>query len=442
VNGPFVNGEVEMHPSGPVTAAAHDPMRLQPEDLAILGLECPTVVGHTCKIIRLAPEGLSADAVRERVQSRLAFVPVLSHRLGGPVDAPRWVPDRSFDLRRHVVAPETHGPLDDEGLRSVVGGIFAQHLKRDHPLWRMDVLALADGGTAIVWRLHHSLADGTTMMRWARELLWDDPDDPATVTMTAAAARVRAEAHAHGRPADLAGFVAREYARSRARSPFDGHIGTSREVGLAGLPLAALKRAAHALSGATVNDVLLAVLAGALRHYLEAHHGELSDLRVRVPVSLHHGSDTLANRDSFFSFGLPLHIADVAERLRVIQAETAVRKQAHDAEIEDELQHLLAGAVPVQRLVSRLNDSPRRFALSVSNVPGPKHPVSIAGVPVTELVALAEIGQRHGLRVAAVSLDDVFGLGFCADPVLVPGVQLMADAAVAEARRLIDAAGV
>jgi hypothetical protein len=425
-----------MYPSGPVTAPPHDPMRLQPEDLAILGLECPRVVGHTCKIIRLAPGGLSVDAVRERVQSRLTYVPVLSHRLGGPVDAPRWVSDRSFDIRRHIVETEVDAPLDDSGLRSLIAGIFAQHLKRDHPLWRMDVLRLADGGTAIVWRLHHALADGTTMMRWARELLWDDPDDPAAT----AAARTRAEAQAHGQLADLVGFVSREYARSRGRSPFDGHIGTSREVGLAHLPLAALKSAAHALSGATVNDALLTVLAGALRTYLEARHGDLSDLRVRVPVSLHDGRDAAANRDSFFSFGLPLHIADPAERLRTVQAETAIRKQAHDAEIEDEMLHLLAGAVPMQRLVSRLNDSPRRFALSVSNVPGPTRPVSIVGVPVTGLVALAEIGQRHGLRVAAVSLDDAFGLGFCADPMLVPGVQLMAEAAVIEAERLIATA--
>ena len=299
------------------------------------------------------------------------------------------------------------------------------------------MVPLADAGTAVVWRLHHALADGTTMMRWARELLWDEP---AQAVPAPAQARATAEAETRRR-AHLAGFVEREYARSRGRSPFDGHIGTRREIGLAAVPLGALKDAARELGGATLNDALLAVLAGALREYLEAHHGQLSDLRVRVPVSLHRGSDAAANRDSHFSFGLPLHIADPAGRLRAVRAATTKRKQENDAEIEDELLRHLGGSAPMQRFVSRLNDSPRRFAVSISNVPGPAHPVSIEGVEVRRLTSLAEIGKRHGLRVAAVSLHDTFGLGFCADPLLVPGVQLMADAAVTEAQRLIAAAG-
>lgn len=412
-----------------------DVMALQAEDRAILALECPTVVGHTCKIIRLAPAGTTVEALRARVGSGLGEVPVLTHRLGGSSGAPEWVPDPMFDITHHVVAASAETPVDEEGLRTLAGALFAQHLDRERPLWRMDVASLTDGGSAVIWRLHHSLADGTTMMRWARLLLWDETD-PANAS--AAASAVQHAEDQERRRRHLAGFVSREYSRSPAPSPFDGIVGTRREIGFATVPLGALKDASHALAGATLNDALLAVLGGAVRDYIEAHHGVLADIRVRVPVSLHHENDLTANRDSFFSLGLPLHVADPAERLKIVKAETTVRKHEQDAQLEDAFLRDLARVTPMRHLVERLNSSPRRFAVCVSNVPGPRSPVAIAGVPVSALVALAEIGERHGLRVAAASLDDALTLGFCADPALVPDVQQLADAAAREAQRLID----
>ncbi len=415
-------------------AVVPDQIPLCDEDCAILALECATVVGHTCKIIGLAPDGVDVEGIRLRIASRLGAAPVLTRKLGGGPDEPCWVPDPDFDIARHVVAVPGP-PVDASGLRQLVGELFPQHLDRAHPLWRMDVARLTDGGTALIWRLHHALADGTTIVRWCQALLWDE-----VAQTTPASHAARHAADEERRRAHLAGFVSREFARSRHRSPFDGKIGTRREIGLATLPLSALKRAAHTLGGATVNDALLSVVGGAVRRYIEMHHGSLSDIRVRVPVSLHHDGDAALNRDSFFSIPLPLHIADPVERLHVVRAETALRKRAHDAEHEDALLHGLSKAVPLQRFVERLNDSPRRFAVSVSNVPGPKAPVSIAGVPVTLFAGLAEIGMRHGLRVAAVSLHEDLNLGLCSDPSLVPGVQSMADAALIEARALVVAA--
>ncbi len=331
-----------------------DAMPLQAEDVAILALECPTIVGHTCKVISIAPGGLDAEAIRARVESRLASAHVLTRRLGGGAKTPAWVPDPDFDLAHHVRGAPGAAPVDEHGLRQVIGGLFAQHLDRERPLWRMDVIPLTDGGSAVIWRLHHALADGTTMMRWARELLWDEPEESAATAATHAADEARRRRH-------LASFVTREYARSAGRSPFDGVIGSQREIGVATLPIAALKQAAHSAAGATLNDALLSILAGSVRHYIQAHHGKLTDIRVRVPVSLHHEGDAVANRDSFFSLGLPLHVADPVERLRFVHAETDLRKSEHDAELEDELLSHLSKAQAMQRLVTRMNNSPRRF---------------------------------------------------------------------------------
>ena len=414
---------------------ADQAIALGDEDRAILDLECETVVGHTCKVILLAPGGLDADAIRTVIGERIGAAPLLTRRLGGTSKVPAWVPDPSFDLAHHVVPAAVAEPLDECGLRGHVAELFAQHLDRDRPLWQLDVAPLADGGAALIWRLHHALADGTTIMKLARALLWDPWEEQRKAPVPA---QMDDEAR---RRWHLAGFCRRELARSKHASPFDGEIGRSREIGMSTVSLPAVRRAAHAVSAATVNDALLSIVAGAVRHYLQAHHGSLADIRVRVPVSLHHEGDTTANRDSFFSLRLPLHIADPVERLHVVHAATMLRKRAHDAELEDALLHEFPDVVPVRRFVERLNASPRRFAVSISNVPGPRREVSIAGVPVTALLGIAEIGQRHALRVAACSLHDRLSLGFCADPTLVPQVQTMAEAAQLEADALVAAVG-
>ena len=92
-------------------------------------------------------------------------------------------------------------------------------------------------------------------------------------------------------------------------------------------------------------------------------------------------------------------------------------------------------------LVERIECSPRRFAVCISNVPGPRQPVELLDQPVVALFGFAEVGDHHALRVTADSSADQFSFGFCADPALVPGVQTMAAAAEAEVAALISAVG-
>ena len=315
--------------------------------------------------------------------------------------------------------------------------LFEQRLDRSRPLWRIDVVTLGDGTGALVWRIHHALADGTTALRFARELMLE-PVEAETQPHPAHAATATADAKR--RRSHLAAFVAREFAASRRRSPFDGRIGTRRCVALASLDMRALHDAAKAIDGASVNDALLATVAGGLRRWLEHGHGSLGSVRVRVPVSLHHEGDAAANRDSFFAVGLPLGERDPAVRLRAVHRATALRKAGHDAEEMEELLHRLAGVSPrLERLCSRLQESPRRFAVSVSNVPGPRGEMTVLGERVTALHTLAEIGERHALRISAVSLAGRLGLGLCADPAIIEDLDVMADGIEAEADALVAA---
>jgi diacylglycerol O-acyltransferase / wax synthase len=206
------------------------------------------------------------------------------------------------------------------------------------------------------------------------------------------------------------------------------------------VPLRALHDAARRIDGATLNDAVLTVVAGSLRRWLELHHGHLDNLRVKVPVSLHHEGDADANRDSSFSLGLPISEPDPVKRLHTIHARTQARKEAHDAEQREVLLHHLEGVSPrLERYAQQLERSPRRFALNVSNVPGPREPVSVGHASLLQLHSLAEIAQRHALRISVISLADKLGFGFCADADLVPDVPSMAAQVEPEAIALIDA---
>jgi WS/DGAT/MGAT family acyltransferase len=415
------------------------PIPLGPEDRAILELECRTIAGHTCKVIRLSGGlGTLAPArLRGRIAERIGLAPALTRRLGSDARDPAWVSDEDFDLSAHVVAAAVDGPLDPAELPELVARLFEQRLDRSRPLWRIDVAPLRDGGTALIWRIHHALADGTASVRYARALLWDESAESQISPAQTHAAHLADEAR---RRAHLAGFLRREYARGECRSPFDGRVGTRREVAFAVAPLADLHDAAKALDGATVNDAVLAIVAGAVGRWVRRRHGELGTIRLRIPVSLHHEGDEAANRDSFFSIGLPLNEPDPVARLRLAHSETSERKRDHDAQYREHLLNELAAAPPLEHLVTRIERSPRRFALSVSNVPGPREPVSVLGYAVARLHSLAEIGEHHALRVSATSLAGLLCFGLCADADLVDELHLMADGIEAEARALLKAA--
>jgi diacylglycerol O-acyltransferase len=448
---------------------------LSREDLSILALENETVAGHTCKVI-LLDGAVDPAALRTSIRGRLPRAPMLSMRLGEIDGAPWWVPAHQVDLAAHVVAAPASAAGDETGLRATVAGLFAQHLDRSRPLWQIDVIPRGPGGSALVWRIHHALADGLTAMRMASAVLWDKapvtgPGAPvAGLRTTRTRSRAPRTARAarpvpHHRLATLLA-AAREVPQPWLRSPFDGHIDARREVAFTTAGLEDMHRVAAAADGATVNDAVLTVVAGGLRRWLEAHHGHLGAVRVKVPVSLHAlpppgppelrpgpppglppvpppgpppGGDQAqpGNRDSFFCLDLPLGSADPLERLAAIRRTTRARKQGHDAQHVDALMRELAHSPRLSRFAVQVVAHPRSFALNVSNVPGPRRPICVLGVPVRALYSLAEIGERHALRVAVVSLAGTLNIGLVADPTLLADVGGLAAGMQAEAAELI-----
>jgi Wax ester synthase/diacylglycerol acyltransferase catalytic domain/WS/DGAT C-terminal domain len=414
---------------------------LSAEDAAILESESPTVAGHTCKLIVLDGP-IDVDGLRAMVQARLPRAPDLGLRLGEVDGALWWVPAKRIDLEQHVVAHDLAGPCDQAGLRTEVARLFVKRLDRSRPPWRIDVIPhLAGGGSALIWRIHHALADGSSCVRLARQALWDEDrsDLPPGSGVRAVPRPISLQAHQR---LSWLRAVAREAPQPWLRSPFEGHIGGRREVAFAAVELDTLRLVARRSFGATVNDAVLAVVAGGLRRWLETQHGHLGELRVKVPVSLHGNAvgpeSEAGNRDSFFCLDLPLESGDPLDRLAAIHRATRIRKEGHDAQQLDALMHQLERVPPLREFANRVLTHPRSFALNVSNVPGPPRPVRVLGVPVVRLYSVAEIRERHAMRVAVVSLAQSLNFGIAVDPTLISNVDELAVGIRDEARALCD----
>jgi diacylglycerol O-acyltransferase / wax synthase len=454
--------------------------RLSREDMEILELEHGPIAGHTVKLLVLERPAkvaaLTLPRLRARIAERIDYAPRARQRLEPTplgLAAPIWVDDPSFSVEAHVRRAPTKGTVTAGRLRELLAETMAGRLPRDRPLWDLQLVSpLRDRRSALVLRFHHAWADGATAMRTLSTLLYDDGADdapapsgfdpeplPGTPELVARALadRVGGVAGAAGALARTAtsparwrlgleelarmpGAVGRELLPGDGASPFVGAVGRKRSVAFTRARLADFKGVEHAAGQhVTVNDVVLAVVAGGIRSWLGHQAGDVN-LRCKVPVSLHRPDEgpDVGNRDSFMIVELPVGEPDPWARVRSIHRQTAERKRHHDAETLDALfSDLAMFAPPLERLLSRLTSSAREFAVNVSNVPGPREPVSILGAHLAEMASLSEVGIDHALRVTAVSLCGEMTIGLCADPDVVEDLDDLADgigAALAELR--------
>ncbi len=458
--------------------------RLSAQDASFLHLETDRAPMHvgSVGIFEGAPffdasGRFRLDDARRLVASRLDLVPRFRRRLMQvPLDQgrPVWVDDEHFDLSFHVRLTALPRPGTEEQLKTLMGRLQAQPLDRRRPLWELwFVEGLEADRVAIIQKTHHALVDGISGVDVAMVLLDLEPAEPPAPEAVPewrpqpppSEAQLLAETLVERatQPAEIVRTVraalrgprqAVETARATGRAlrtvgsagtsrlPFNAPIGPHRRYELARAPLAEAKAAKDA-HGATVNDVVLAGVAGGLRHYLEHRGVAVDDLTVRtlVPVSVRDDSERmkLGNRVSGMVAELPVGEADPRTRLRLVSEQLRELKGSGMAVGAELLTSLLEFAPStLLALGARLVPLQRTVNLLVTNVPGPQVPLYCMGARMLEAFPYVGLTDNLGLVVAVVSYDGQLGFGLTGDRDLVPDLAVLAEGIEKSVRELAE----
>ena len=391
-------------------------------DAAWLGIDRPENLLVVTAVLRLSG-ALDLDDLRERVQQRIVahhprFVQV-ARRRGRRATRPRWHPDPAFDLRRHVLEAGD-GAYDDPALMRLAGELVSRPLDADRPPWQIHLVRRADGGTALVARFHHSLADG---MALASVLLRVTDQQVATAGPRAddrggaGTARRRAVTGARALVAMLATVARLVATLGEPPTRLRGPLVPRKSLALsAPHDLEDVRRVARS-HGVSINDVLLAATAGGLRRHLGERGGPVADVRILVPVDLRDGAAVPADLGNLFGIvfvRLPVGDPDPSRRLRAVAASTARLKASAEAGGTYLLLRVV-GAVPrfVRPVAVALLE--QSASAVVTNVPGPRQALTIGPCRVEDVAFWAPTVGRVGLGVSLFTYAGTLTVGVAAD---------------------------
>ncbi len=462
--------------------------RLSGLDAGFLHMETPAMHLHTLKIgivdPATTPGGYDFGRFRAVLADRLHLLPpfrrtVVEVPLG--LHHPVWVEDRTFDLDQHLLRVAVPAPGTTRELDELIGRIAGRPLDRSRPLWEMWVVeGLADGRVAFVTKVHHAAADGVAASAMLANVMSPDPEPSPVVAPRFRGDRrpsgpelvVRAFADHVGQFFRLPALLRRTWHAVRAvlsmrageefeaprpildaaRAPFNGALSPGRAFASGSLPLADF-RTVKAAFGVTVNDVVLGVVGGALRRVLETRGQWPLDrsLTCSVPVGVdgpEDGPRLIGNRVSNLFTTLATDVDDPVERLRRIHRVTADAKRMQDALGKDFMESWVEYTPPPLLKAFMRTYSRRRFAdrhrppqnLVVSNVPGPRTPLHVAGARLTDLFSVGPILEGMALNVTVWSYVDRMNVSVLADRERFPALHDLTDAMAAELAAYVDLA--
>ena len=470
-------------------------------DAAFLALDSPTAYGHVGSVSVLDPpaggEALTLDRLTELIESRLHLVPLFRRRLVEVpfgVDQPYWIEDPDFDIEFHVRELALPAPGDDRQLAVQAARLHARPLDRRRPLWEAYLIHGLHGGRQAVYiKVHHAAIDGVSGNDLLAALMdtspqpeqaeepdsWRPEAPPSTSRLLArsavslAANPVRAVRVSAGIVRSLPALVSSparpwlplidRFVVRRGRgvilpappliapaTPFNKNIGPHRRWAFTSVPLGEVKGIKNA-AGVTVNDVVMAMCAGALRTWLQKHDAlPEGPLVAAVPVSIRteEQKGTHGNRVSAVIAALPTHLADPAGRLAAVHEAMRAAKEQHNALPAELLTDIAQFSMPAlanqaNRLASRLRLLERvpPFNLFISNVPGPTVDLYLCGARLDGVYPLSAIADGQGLNLTVLGSNGKLNFGALADRDLVPDVDLIIDALNDELVALSDAFG-
>jgi WS/DGAT/MGAT family acyltransferase len=433
-----------------------NPDRLSGLDTSFLHLERGPAHMHVASTTVFEGPAPEYEELRDHIDSRLHLVPRFRQKLRlvpFGQGRPRWVDDPHLNLGYHIRHTALPEPGSDEQLRILAARLFSQRLDRSKPLWEMWLVDGLEGGRfALVTKTHHALVDGVSGVDITNVLFDAAPEPPELpaaaepwiprpepsdgqvlaealverVTSPAELARgaraivrgPRRAARAAVDALEAAGALARAGVAAPA-SPFNVDIGPYRRFATVDVALAELKRIKNS-AGGTVNDVVLAAVAGALGRYLRGHGHAIQDLELRamVPISVRsdeqHGA--LGNQVSSYMAPLPIWCDDPIERLHRVSetmGDLKSSKQAVGASLMTELADFAPPTIAAQ--AARLQSRQRFFNLVVTNVPGPQFPLYLLGRRLEALYPMVPLARRQAVCFGIMSYDGQIHFGLIGD---------------------------
>ena len=450
--------------------------RLTGSDAMMLFSEAANVPMHTVKVAIVDARGagdFSVETARKVVQRRLhRFEPLRRMLVDTPYGfhRPMWRENCPVDLEYHVRPLHLPAPGGRRELDDAIAQLIEQPLDRARPLWEIYVVdGLADGRLAVVTKIHHALADGVASANLLAGAL-DKPDKPEGV-------RAGAECDSHPSRMQLLWTAIGDHIRQIAELPsllrytaagvhrvtrtrrdrtavkvprsFMNHRLTGqRRFATASLPFADAKQITRGL-GCTINDLVLAMAAGATRELRLRYDGHSdTPLVAMVPVCLDATSGRSAgNNFTQIAVALP---ADLDEPLHRV-------KQSHEAAISAKQLHTLLGPELLTRwfaylpplvvrklsgLMARTNAHLKMQNLVVSNVPGPREHVHVAGATISEFYSVGPLVAGSGLNITVWSYAGQLNMSVLADAETVNDAHEVTEALLREFAEIASAAGV
>ncbi len=467
--------------------------RLSSLDTSFLNLEDPTTPMHVGSVMVFdAPTGgFDYESLVTLISQRIAHVPRYRQRIKsvpGSLANPVWVDDTHFDMSYHVRRSALPRPGSDEQLEELVARIQPRPLDRSRPMWEVYLVeGLAEDRFAIITKTHHSLVDGISAVDIGNVLVdgnptasegvlttWRARPEPSGVELVVSAlteaARTPSQVvdtvhqgvsdvtRAVGKVASVAGDVIATLARVSARpapvSPLNAAVGRARRYVMIGTDLEDYRKVRSRLGTGsfaeevTVNDVILATIAGAFRSWLLTRGESVypgTTIRAMVPVSVHAGDDAPTGAQVTACF-VDLPVGEPGPSMRLHQIAFSMRQQmeggSRRAVSADTLSGLGGFAPPTMHaLGARLGGmvSRRLYNVVITNVPGPQTPLYAAGARMVSTYPVTPLGREQALSIGLTSYDGGVYYGLYADRDAMPDADVLGRGVVDALNELLEA---
>ena len=448
--------------------------RLSAVDASFLYLEDGTAPQHVggVSVFTRPRSGFDYEALVRLVEQRIALVPRYRQKVRevpGRLARPVWVDDTDFDITYHVRRSALPRPGSRDQLNDLVARLTSRPLDRSRPLWEMYLVeGLARGRFAVITKTHQAMVDGVSALeigqvildvtakpRDTREALWMPSPEPGSVQLVAdavleavqrpgeavdtlrwavrdATATAGKVAEAVGGVAGTIGGVLRTAASPARTSPLNVAISRQRRFAVATTNLEDYRtvRSAH---GGTVNDVVLAVVAGAMRNWLLSRGESVTastTVKAMVPMSVTGDADgTPGSQVSSFVVDLPAGEPNPVVRLSQVAHATRVHAESGRSVGADTLVRMSGFAPPtLHAMGARVAGSlaRRTFNVLVTNVPGPQFPLYATGAKMLEMYPVVPLSRNQALTIGLTSYDGGVYYGLNADRDAMGDVEVLA----------------